>query len=385
MTSGNDLLQEYKNIVDDNFIVSKTDIKGNIIYVNQKFCEISGYSDSELLGKPHNIVRHPDMASASFKEMWSTILDKRTWRGRITNLNKNGKSYIVESVVSPLLYPDGSIKEFMAVRYDVTEFVEVGQKLFDEKRVREQQKLENEMLQKINKAKESFLLIFTHELKTPLNAIINFADYLRKQIIKTNLENAPKLSELATLIRDNGYDMLNTVTTLLDLAKLTSHHLKFKPVPFNLQTMIENQIQRSKSLTDQNNIAITISGFSKTIEVINDEERVRQIFSNIFSNAIKYGGNQILISCGQIDSDFWFSIDDNGPGVLNKESIFELFDQDQENDLTRTATGTGIGLYFVKIISDQLGLKVNVDRSSSLGGASFVIRGPLLFNPKGIS
>lgn len=76
------------------------------------------------------------------------------------------------------------------------------------------------------------------------------------------------------------------------------------------------------------------------------------------------------------------SIEDNGPGIQNKEIIFELFNQDQNNDLTRTATGTGIGLYFVKLFSEQLGLQIKVERSPVLGGASFFIQGSMLFNPK---
>lgn len=75
------LLQEYKDTVDRSSIVSKTDKRGMITYVNEKFCEISGYSYGELVGKPHNIVRHPDMPKAVFKELWETILAGKVWEG----------------------------------------------------------------------------------------------------------------------------------------------------------------------------------------------------------------------------------------------------------------------------------------------------------------
>jgi PAS domain S-box-containing protein len=176
------ILYEYKGAIDTSFIVSKTDIDGKIIYINKKFCEISGYSYDELIGKPHNIVRHPDMSAAAFEEMWRTILDKKTWRGRITNLKKSGDPYIVESVVSPIFYPDGEIKEFIAIRYDVTKAVAVGKKLIEEKQARKEQEILNEALHKINAAKDSFLLVFTHELKTPLNAVINFSDYINNEL-----------------------------------------------------------------------------------------------------------------------------------------------------------------------------------------------------------
>ncbi len=349
------ILQEYKNAFDTATIISKTDKNGIITYANDEFCKISGYTREELVGSSHNIVRHPETSPLVFKEMWHTILAKQIWKGRIKNINKSGSIYIVDATIVPILDSNENIMEFLAIRQDITRLLELEEKDRQEEQRQREHAHALELAGRVNEAKESFLLIFTHELKTPLNAIINFSDYLRKQIIKTNLENAAKLSELATQIRDNGYDMLTTVTTLLDLAKLKSHHLKFKPLPFNLQEMVESQIQRSRSLTDQNNIIVTITGRAEPIEVINDEDRVRQIFSNLFSNAIKYGENKIHISFGQIGSDFWFAVDDNGPGVQNKETIFELFNQDQSNDLTRTAKGTGIGLYFVKLISEQLG------------------------------
>ena len=87
------LLQEYKDTVDRSSIVSKTDKRGVITYVNDKFCEISGYTYNELVGKPHNIVRHPDMAQETFKEMWQTILSGQVWEGIVKNRKKDGTAY----------------------------------------------------------------------------------------------------------------------------------------------------------------------------------------------------------------------------------------------------------------------------------------------------
>ena len=71
------LLQQYKNAIDEIMIVSKADIKGYITYVNEKFCELSGYSKEELLGKEHNVIRHPGVSPHVFKEMWRNISKKR--------------------------------------------------------------------------------------------------------------------------------------------------------------------------------------------------------------------------------------------------------------------------------------------------------------------
>lgn len=377
------LLLEYKNAFDAATIITKTDKEGIITYVNDGFVKISGYSREELIGFSHSIIRHPDTPMAVFTDMWRTIKAKEIWKGRIKNRTKQGGFYIVDATIVPILDSNEEVDEYLAIRQDVTRLIELEEK---ERREMEQKLARDhqlELVEEVNKAKTSFLLIFTHELKTPLNAIINFSDYLRREIGKTTLSNSEKLANLAGLIRENGYDMLNTVTTLLDLAKLQSHRLVIHSCAFDLGDLIRSQIERSSSLIHQNKITVTINAPASRLKIMNDQERVRQIFSNLFSNAIKYGGERIAISYDEEGDDFWLTIEDNGPGIKNREGIFELFNQGEEDDLTRSSKGTGIGLYFVKTFCDHLGLSVTAGSSATLGGASFSVRGPILFHPKG--
>ena len=87
---------------DDQFIVSKTDLKGLITYVNQDFLDISGFAEAELIGASHNIVRHPDMPPAAFEDLWKTLKAGRPWRGLVKNRCKNGDFYWVEATAMPL-------------------------------------------------------------------------------------------------------------------------------------------------------------------------------------------------------------------------------------------------------------------------------------------
>jgi len=123
------LLNEYKKAVDISNIVSKTNPKGIITYVNDKFCELSGYGRNELIGKPHSTVRHPSMPSSVFKDLWDTIKKKRAWNGIITNMRKDGRKYVVDSTVIPILDIDGDIVEYIAIRHDVTEFEQTKEQL----------------------------------------------------------------------------------------------------------------------------------------------------------------------------------------------------------------------------------------------------------------
>ncbi|WP_263832199.1 EAL domain-containing protein [Sulfurospirillum oryzae] len=118
------LLEHYKEAIDENTIVSKTDTKGIITYANDQFIAISGYSRNELLGQPHNIVRHPDNPASLFKEMWEILKSGKPWKGIIKNKRKDGSSYYVKSVIVPLLDTNGDIQEYIAIRYDVSELFE---------------------------------------------------------------------------------------------------------------------------------------------------------------------------------------------------------------------------------------------------------------------
>jgi len=118
----NQLLSQYKQTVDSSSIVSKTDSKGIITYVNEAFCTISGYTSDELLGKPHNIVRHPDMDSLIFQNLWETIKEyKKPWKGKVKNQKKDGSAYWVQTIINPIFNYNGEILEYIGIRNDITE------------------------------------------------------------------------------------------------------------------------------------------------------------------------------------------------------------------------------------------------------------------------
>ncbi|WP_052294527.1 bifunctional diguanylate cyclase/phosphodiesterase [Arcobacter nitrofigilis] len=117
-------LEGYKKALDESSIVSKTNTKGIITYVNNKFCEISGYEEKELLGKNHNIIRNPANSKEFFKKMWGTLENKNIFRGVISNKKKDGSIYYVNSTIIPVLDSNNEIKEYIGIRNDVTSLFE---------------------------------------------------------------------------------------------------------------------------------------------------------------------------------------------------------------------------------------------------------------------
>lgn len=113
MTRPEPIDEEY--IFEKGLIVSSTDLKGIITYANRKFCEISGYTKNELIGKNHNIVRHPDMPKTAFEELWETVKAGKEWTGIVKNLRKDGRYYWVYSHVSSIIV-DGETVRYTAAR-----------------------------------------------------------------------------------------------------------------------------------------------------------------------------------------------------------------------------------------------------------------------------
>lgn len=118
-------------VPEDELIISRTDLQGKITYANEVFCEISGYSESELIGESHNIVRHPDMPKEAFKDLWSTIKAGKQWKGIVKNLRKDKGFYWVEAIVSGV-YKKGELVEYKSLRTPISYETKLKyQKLYD--------------------------------------------------------------------------------------------------------------------------------------------------------------------------------------------------------------------------------------------------------------
>ena len=117
-------------------IISKTDTDGIITGANKNFCKLSGYSEQELIGKSHNIIRHPDMKDAIFEKMWQTITSGKIWKGEVKNLTKTGGFYWTNSVIFPIFDDDKNIVEYISFREDITKRKAQEIKLLQEKSFR---------------------------------------------------------------------------------------------------------------------------------------------------------------------------------------------------------------------------------------------------------
>lgn len=120
-------------------IISQTDTKGIITFANRKFCEVSGYKASELIGKSHKIIRHPDMPKILYEKMWEKISDGQSWKGIIKNMRSDGRFYWVDAEILPIRNKWNEITGYISTRKaatlkDVQESEELYQKMIAEEK-----------------------------------------------------------------------------------------------------------------------------------------------------------------------------------------------------------------------------------------------------------
>ena len=124
--------------VHDTLVISTTDLQGVITYANDLFCKLTGYSREELVGKPHNLVRHPSVPKEVYKDMWDTIQAGKIWTGVIPNVGKGGVIYVVDTTVQPIFDDAGKITGYISVRRVINalmqnlEAVDLSKEVFDD-------------------------------------------------------------------------------------------------------------------------------------------------------------------------------------------------------------------------------------------------------------
>ena len=261
-------------IFEKNIIASKTDLKGKITYISDAFCAISGYSQEELLGKSHNIVRHPDVPKSAFKDLWDTIKSGKTWEGEVKNLKKNGEFYWVDAVVTPDFDANNNIVGYSAIRQDITSKKEV-EELSKNLEIKVEQRTEQLAKEKenvqilLNNAGQGFLY-FNNDMKIG-------SEYSKeaKRIFDTDIED----KDITTLLfSNNESDASFLKETLVNI--LNEDEFKQDIFMSLLQTEFkigDAYIEIEYKILDKENFMLILTDVTKTKELaqkVKDEQQV---------------------------------------------------------------------------------------------------------------
>ncbi|QOP45063.1 FIST N-terminal domain-containing protein [Sulfurimonas paralvinellae] len=346
-------LDEFLKALDSVVIISRTDTDGIITYVNERFEEISGYTKEELIGKPHSIVRNPNVEDAVFAKMWETITKGNIWKGEFSNRAKDGSLYYVKSSIIPIHDENSEIIEYMAIREDVTSLVESRKKA-----------------EAAEAAQSMFLANMSHEIRTPMNGILGFSELLAKTKLDASQQKYIKAINSSTKI------LLDIVNDILDSSKITSNKIVFEKLAINPYEEFATTYELLKTTAQEKSINY-VSEIDENISkcLLGDATRLRQIKINLLSNAIKFTPKfgEVRFTVSLVTSDaksqtLLFSVEDSGIGIAKEklQDIFKPFSQ-ADASTTRKFGGTGLGLSISSDLIKAFGSELKVDSEVGKG------------------
>lgn len=347
LKTANELEQVFDALSSTN-IVSKTDLMGQITYVNDAFCLASGYSREDLVGKSHNIVRHQKTPKEVFTHLWSTIQDGKVFQMIIQNRTKSGDDYYVDSTIIPIRDETGDIFEYMAIRNDVTALI----KARDEAIMAEQ-------------FKDRFLSNMSHELRTPLNGIIGFAHLLKEK------SSDPTSKKYLNIILESSHNLLSIINNILDLFKIKSGKFSLDEHPFSPYESLSKLLEPFSIEGQAKSIDVSYSiDVPKTLTLNGDSVKISQIITNLLSNALKFTskGGKVSFKASYHDGLLECKVADSGIGMDEQtiERIFQPFIQ-ADISTTRAFGGTGLGLSITKELVELMKGEINVYSKPGVG------------------
>jgi len=334
-----------KLLIEKYVISSATDLRGNITYASEAFCKISGYSREELIGKPHNIVRSPDTPKEVFKDIWKTIQNGEIWTGRIKNARKDGGHYWVYATIEPLLNNSGHIEGYAAVRIEITDSINLEEKIITELEKNKQK--DKMMLQQSKLAQMGEMIsMIAHQWRQPLTAIsASASDLVLKNMLKSYERD----------YYDNKLKKINELSQHLSKT-IDDFRGFYKEDKQKLITTSKEIVEGSLSIIQT---TIKAKGIELKLEYVDVDvlftyvNEVRQVVLNLLKNAEdvliekEIANPYIKINTYTKDEIVYIEISDNAGGIPKEfiDKIFEPYFTTKEK-----ADGTGLGLYMSKTI-----------------------------------
>jgi len=363
--------QRFRNILDHVPIgVVYTDLTGQVIQANPRYCELTGYAESELTALTPSAITHADDVDEAAALTAQLIAGRiPAYRRNERYVTKAGGVVWVQSTVSLLRDSQNLPWRIVAVVEDITEHLRL-----------EEAEHAREAAEASNQAKSEFLSRMSHELRTPLNAMLGFAQLLD---IDQRHPLAPLQRPWVAQIQQAGWHLLEMINDVLDLSRIESGNLRLQPTTLDLAEIVAASVTLVASDAERRRITITVKLAEGTAGVLGDVTRVKQILTNLLSNAVKYnhdGGHVHVTSRPASADQVELSVADTGMGMTptQMEELFKPF-----NRLGRERSslqGTGIGLVISRRLAELMGGSIRV-RSLPGQGSSFLLRLPKAIDP----
>ncbi len=356
-------LSDQKYALDQAAIVAATDAKGVITYVNEKFCEVSGYSRDELIGRTHKVINSGYHTKDFFIDLWRTISKGQVWRGEVCNRRKNGKYYWVYTTIVPFLGEDARPTQYLSIRYEITELKEAQQVINDQ-----QAKLV--AASRLSAIGEMAAAI-THEINNPLGVILGRVEMLKSMLQEESLDRS-ELLRVADTIEVTGQRIAKIVRSM----KTMAHHQEEEAAqPTEIKAILDDAFDLCSNRFYHHSVEIRKPQLPQSLFLHVRIHQVVQVLVNLFNNAFDAIQNLpekwVQVEVRDLADQVEIAVTDSGKGIPFevRQKMFNPFYSTKS-----VQYGTGLGLSISQSLVQKNGGSLDYDESSP--HTRFILRFP---------
>lgn len=354
----------------DNLVII-TDRDGCTEWVNQAFTNRTGYTLADLAGrKPGELLQGPASDPEMVHRIREWLREGRSFKAELVNYTKAGEPYWVQFHITPIRGEQGDVDRFVSIQTDSTELHRTQLELEAAK----------ERAESASEAKTQFLATISHEMRTPLNAILGSIDLASQEA-----GGRPELDTHLARIADGAEALLRLISDLLDISKIEAGQIDIEDVPVELRTCLDAAVSQVAGRAHAKGLDFALAcDPSLPVYLQCDPDRLRQIVINLAENAVKFtdrGHVRVDVSAVDHATDdgaaLQIRVVDSGVGISDEAQtrVFDRFVQG-DSSTTRRKGGAGLGLNIVKSLVEAMGGSVTV-RSRQDEGSDFRVLLPL--------
>jgi PAS domain S-box-containing protein len=341
-----------------------TDAKGRVEWANAAFSRHTGYSLAEMLGKvPGQVLQGPSTDQVEAARVGREIKAGHSVRADLLNKKRSGELYWTTLCITPIRDESGVVQRFISVQSDSTVLHELQSDL----------EFEKARAEAANLAKSAFLATMSHEIRTPMNSILGMAQTLMEPLLETGQRQA-----YARILMASGETLLALLNDILDLSRIEAGKLVLHRTGIAPWQLVNDTLALFANSAGAKQLSLNVTSDlepSRCYQI--DVIRLRQMLSNLISNAIKFtssGSIEVSITQlarGEEGDDLEFAVTDTGVGIAlaDQAALFGAFSQ-VDSSSTRHFGGAGLGLSIVKSLAQSMGGTVGI-RSSPGQGSRF--------------
>lgn len=338
---------------------AEIDLPGpEIVYVNPAFTKTTGYTAEEAIGKTPRILHGPKTDRAILDRVRAHLEQGEEFSFEVINYRKDGSDFVLSIRISPIRGDDSRVTHFIYSQVDATERDRVAALLRQAK----------EEAERANRQKSIFLSRMSHEFRTPMHAILGFAELLEMDA------QGPENAESVAQIISAGKHLLGLINEVLDIAAVESGKLTLTLEPMSVRPTLEETISLMRPLATRNHVRLELLTGDFDYLVLCDAQRFKQVMLNLLSNAVKFNpnGGTVVVTGEKTENYLRVKVSDGGGGI-SPNMLAKLFVPFERLGAGNTTIeGAGLGLALSKHIIEAMNGRIGVESTPGQGSTFWV-------------